>query len=398
MLAVLGGVLIAGCGPGPAGGTAGHAARPVITASPGGPCSGPARLAAGVSVAAWRLDAIRFVSATAGVGLTAPDIPCARSLGSMGTEVSEQAQPVRLALTRDGGRHWVTAGGTLPGTADLLGVQVAAASGAAVWVFSPAGLLLVTRDEGATWARQPLPAPVVAAGSAGGWLWALSCPPVSKTECRPVAERMRLPGGTWSRTRPVVAGTVQAVSLTVWSGRAAVVTVSGDRPALVRTTDGGAHWSARPAPADPGYLCAAGATGSFTASGPGDWWLLCLGGAAAGSSNKALLRSTDAGRTWTVAATAVLSDPPQPGSLPLQDGAVIAASPAGRLWIATPNTLNVSTDGGARWSRVVVNPGGYFGQFDVLSGTAAWLLAPGGGLWQTTDAARWHAVGGTGPG
>lgn len=395
MLAAVGGLVIAGCASGP---PASHAAHPVVRASPAGPSSGPAGLAAGAGVAAWRLGAIRFVSATAGVGLTAPEIPCARSLGkNMGTEVTEQAQPVRLAVTGDGGLHWVTTGRALPGPADVLGVQVAAVAGRAVWVVSPAGQLFATRDDGVTWVRQPLPAPVVAAGSAGGWLWVLSCPPVSQSACRPVAERMRLPGGSWNRTRPAVAGTAQAVSLTVLSGRAAVVVVSRRHPVLASTADGGAHWSVRPAPADPGYLCTADIQGPFTASGPDDWWLLCLGGAAAGSSNKALLRTTDAGRNWTVTATASLMDP-RSGSLPLQDGAAIAASPAGWLWMATPNTLSVSTDGGARWSRVLANSGGYFGQFDVLAGTVAWLLAPGAGLWRTTDGTSWQAVGGAGPG
>ncbi len=47
------------------------------------------------------------------------------------------------------------------------------------WVVSDTGRLLVTGDAGATWAAQPVPSPVVAAASAGGWLWALSCPPVN---------------------------------------------------------------------------------------------------------------------------------------------------------------------------------------------------------------------------
>ena len=174
--------------------------------------------------------------------------------------------------------------------------------------------------------------------------------------------------------------------------------VPGPHPALVSTNDGGMHWSVRPAPADPGYWCSAvGDPRWFTASGREDRWLLCFGDGAASSSDEALLRTTDAGRSWTVMATASLKNP-RPGSLPLQDGGQIAASPAAWLWITTPNTLSVSTDGGARWSRVPVNPGGSFGQFDVLSGTVAWLLAPGAGLWRTTDGTSWQAVGGTGPG
>jgi hypothetical protein len=47
---------------------------------------------------------------------------------------------------------------------------------------------------------------------------------------------------------------------------------------------------------------------------------------------------------------------------------------------------------------VLANSGGYFGQFDVLAGIVAWLLAPGAGLWRITDGTSWQAVGGAGPG
>ena len=405
MLVALGCVMVAGCGSGLPAGTRAHTARPVPSVShgsvsQGGACSGPARLAAGVSVAAWRLGAVKFVSPRYGVALTAPAIPCLRSLGEMGTEVTSLAQPVRLAVTEDGGRHWITRGSTLPGTAErAAGEQVVAVSGPDIWVFSgTAGELLLTRDYGAAWAVQPLAAPVVAAASADGWLWALSCPPVSQARCRPVVERMRLPDGTWVRARPVAATTTQDPWLTVLSGRAAVVGLAEPRPVLASTDDGGALWSVRPAPAGPGHMCEQDSAGSFTAAGPDDWWLLCTGGAAAGSSAKALMRSVDAGRTWTVtAAITSLASPPRAGSLPYQDGAVIAAGTPRRLWIATPNTLSLSTDGGTLWTRAGFNPEGYFGQFDVLSGTVAWLLAPGAGLWQTTDGITWRAIGGAGP-
>lgn len=363
-------------------------------------CSGPVRLGTGVSVAAWRLGAIRFVSATSGVGLTAPQVPCARSLGpGQGTEVSFRPEPVRLAVTDDGGRQWVTRGGTLPGTPQSPVLdQVAAVSGADVWVVSDTGVLLATRDYGASWAAQPLPVPVMAAASAGGWLWAASCPAVSGNLCRPVVERMRLPGGTWTRAPLPAPAQVVGVQLAVLSGYAAVVVMTGPQPALLDTTDGGAHWSARTAPDGPPFRCGFGLAGSFTAAGLDDWWLLCPGGAAAGSSTKALWRSRDAGRTWTlVSAITSLGGPRQAGALPYQDGAVIAAAAPDRLWIVTPNTMSVSTDGGAFWSMILVNAQGAIGQFDVLSGTVAWLLGPGTGLWQTTNGITWHPIGGTGP-
>jgi hypothetical protein len=238
----------------------------------------------------------------------------------------------------------------------------------------------------------------VAAASAGGWLWAVSCPAVSQNGCRPVVERMRLPGGTWIREPLPAPSALPDMQLTVLSGRAAVVVSWGPHPALVSTTDGGTHWSVRPPPAGPPIPCGQDPPGSFTAASPDNWWLLCVGGAAAGSSTKALWRSADAGRTWTVvSAIASLAGPRAAGSLPSQDGAVIAAGSAGRLWIVTPNTISVSTDGGASWSTTQLDPQGFLGQFDVLSSTLAWVLAPGAGLWQTTDGITWRPVGGAGP-
>jgi photosystem II stability/assembly factor-like uncharacterized protein len=357
------------------------------------------RLGAGVSVAAWRLGAILFGTARSGIALTAAQVPCDRSLGpGEGTEVTMLPQPVRLAVTEDGGRHWVTRGSTLPSAPQPTGrEQVAAVWGPDVWVVSDTGVLLATRDDGTTWITQPLPTPVMAAASAGGWLWAASCPVISENLCRPVLERMRLPGGTWTRTPLAAPDSLMNVQLTVLSGRAAVVVIWGSHNVLASTTDGGAHWSIRAAPGGPPISCQ-GLAGLFTAVGPADWWLLCPGGAAAGSSTKALWRSTDAGRTWTVvAAIASLTAPRQAGSLPYQDFAAIAAGSADRLWIVTPNTMSLSDDGGASWSTILLNPQGAWslGQFDVLSGTDVWLLAPGAGLWQTSDGITWHAIGGT---
>jgi hypothetical protein len=397
-------VLATGCGSGAPPGTRPlstiRATRSVVgVATAPARCSGAERLGAGVGVAAWQLGAIRFASPTSGIALTAPQVPCERSLGpGRGTEVTFLPQPVRLAVTSDGGRHWVTTGSVLPGTAQSPeSGQVAAVSGPDVWAVSGTGALLATRNFGATWTAAPLPAPVMAAASADGWLWAASCPAVSGNLCQPVVERLRLPDGTWTRT-PLATRALASVQLTVLSGRAAVVVIAGPHPELASTTDGGAHWSARAAPAGPPIGCGLGVAGSFTAAGEADWWLLCPGGAAAGSSTKALWRSTDAGRTWTlVSAIVSLASPRRAGSLPYQDGAVIAAGSPHRLWIVTPNTISVSTNGGAFWSTTMLDPQGSLGQFDVLSGTLAWVLAPGAGLWQTTNGITWRPVGAAGP-
>jgi hypothetical protein len=379
------------------------AARAHVTRPAARYCDQPARLAAGAGVAAWRLGSVEFTSARSGIALTAPAIPCIVPPGG-GTFIG---QTVRLATSDDGGLHWVTRGGVLPDTTSSAfpPVQVAAVAGPDVWVVSDTGVMLQTRDDGATWTRLRVPAPVLAAASAGGWLWALSCPSVSGSACRPLVERMRLPGGSWTRTDLVMPPTQQGAQLAVSSGRAAAVAVSGPHPALAGTADGGTHWSTRPLPAGWSRLCEPDATGwlepdadfigSLVTAGPDDWWLLCTGGATAGSyAEAALFRSTDGGRTWTVvSAFASPSGAARPGALPAGDGMTIAAASPDLLWIATFNALSVSTDGGACWSMIPVNPLGASGQFDVLPGTAAWLLAPGAGLWQTTSGTTWRELG-----
>jgi hypothetical protein len=201
---VAGCALLAGRGSGAAG-------RRVASGSAGSPrsvgagisrCGRPVRLGAGVAVAGWRLGAIRFLSPAAGVALTAPRIPCKVPLGpGRGEEVRFQAQPVRLAVSRDGGRRWVSRGGVIAATAQSpVGEQVVAASVREVWAVSDRGKLLATRNGGAIWTVQRLPAPVVDLADVGGSLWALACPRVTGLACRPVLERMVLPAGRW---RPV---------------------------------------------------------------------------------------------------------------------------------------------------------------------------------------------------
>jgi photosystem II stability/assembly factor-like uncharacterized protein len=349
-------------------------------------------------VPAWRLGAVLFVSRDSGLALTAPLVECHVPLGNGGgTDVYSQPQPVRLAMTSDGGRHWVTSGAELP-VIPQSGVsgQVAAVDGMRIWVVSATGKLLVTRDAGATWAAQPAPGPVVAAGSAGGWMWVLSCPPAAADgSCRPGVARMELRTGRWTGVHRFAPASVPVPWLYVLSGSAAVTVLRSPHPELASTVDGGVHWTVRAVPAGPGDMCGSGdGYPLFTAAGLADWWLLCTGGAAAGSSTKALMHSANGGLTWTAAAALTSLSPPYlAGALPGQDAQAIAAGPAGVLWLATPNMLTESTDGGVTWQRSLFNPKGSIGQFDVLSGTLAWLLAPNAGLWRTTDGATWQPVG-----
>ena len=329
------------------------------------------------------------------MALTAARIPCDIPLGpGQGTEVSFQPQPVLLAASRDGGRHWVTGGRPVPGSGDTGPMQVAAVAGLDVWVVNGAGTMLSTSDDGATWVPQPLPGPVLSAGSSGGWLWALSCPPAGAAQCHPVVARRALTGGSWVRASLAVPLSFSGdLRLTVLSGRGAAVVLADPSAALASTADGGVTWSVRRSPAANPRLCEPDDPGFLAAASPGHWWLLCTGGAAAGSSAKALFRSLNAGRTWSVvSAITSLTAPARPGSLPYQDFITMAAAAPDRLWIVTPNTLSGSQDGGVTWTRLLMNPQGYSGQLDLWSGAVAWLLVPGAGLWGTSNGVSWHEI------
>ncbi len=127
---------------------------------------------------------------------------------------------------------------------------------------------------------------------------------------------------------------------------------------------------------------------------PGDWWVICLGGAAAGSSEKALLHTTDGGRKWSIASQVrSLTAPARAGTITRAEPNALAAGSHTRLWLAAQNSMYESEDAGFTWHEVpAVNPQGGPAAFDVLSPRHAWLLAPGQGLWRTMDGRQWSAL------
>jgi photosystem II stability/assembly factor-like uncharacterized protein len=126
---------------------------------------------------------------------------------------------------------------------------------------------------------------------------------------------------------------------------------------------------------------------------------MCNGSGAGGSSPKALMATTDAGRSWrTIAVVPSILAALKPGSLPWQEVLTIVAASASRLWLATANEMAQSTDSGVTWARVrAVNPQGAAASFDVLSPRRAWVLASGAGLWGTSNGTQCTASEPRGP-
>lgn len=389
---VLGLALLAGCG-------SGAPARRVVPGRPtaSGACARQDRLSAGVPFAGWHMGAIHFLSAAVGIGVSAAALPCDEPVRG-GFEVSPRAVPVRLAISRDGGRRWLLAGRALPiaPTADpVVAEQVVASSLTRAWVLTGRGTVLSTGDGGSTWTTQPLPHPVLQLALGEGVVWALACPPTVEFLCRPVLERTRGPGGAWVRVATPPLTSEPDPQLALASGEAIVIATGAhpDGPGeLVSSTDGGRHWVKRQDPSWAGGPCT-GSSGLATA-GASRWWLLCLGAPAAGSSTLALLGTADAGRTWkTLSQVTSLASPERPGAIPPALPTSFAAGSPRRLWLADLNLLAESADGGSSWTRADdVDPEGASAAFDVLSPARAWLLAAGEGMWATSDGNRWRAI------
>jgi photosystem II stability/assembly factor-like uncharacterized protein len=357
------------------------------------------------AVHAWRMGAVQFLSPTTGIGLTASTLICFEQ-GKTGSQVSFKAQPVSVALSNDGGQSWRLTGtaaptGPTPSTAS--GEQLVAASPARIWAIVGKGRLLATADGGRSWRRVTFPGPVVELTRSGNRIWAATCLHVTSSSwplaCRPQLWRAPIGTGFWTQVSlPNLTAQDPDVHLTIASGQSMLLdllpatrSVTGE---MAISTNGGSTWRTRPDPTWDGHSCMS--AGDLTAAPPRTFWLLCLGGAAAGSSTKALLRSTNSGGTWSaVSAVTSLTRKPPSDSIPLAEPSALAAGSAQRVWLSTTNWLAESDNAGRTWADVssAFDPGGWPTVISVLDATHAWLLAPGAGLWSTTDGAHWKPTG-----
>lgn len=234
-----------------------HAGAPNLTAVQR--CADAARLRSDVPLPAWHMGAVRFFSATSGVGITAETFPCFRPVNG-GAEVGFQRQPVTLAVTSNGGRSWQVTGARIavgPVRDGVLAEQIAALSPADVFAVIGTGRLMAAHDGGSDWQAQTVPSPVAQLTSADGSVWAMSCPsdrgPPTSFGCRPQLWRTRSAAAAWTRVPfpPVRAQGPFDLRLAVATGTIAVVLPAAGNAAaveLLTSRAAGLRWTGRRAP------------------------------------------------------------------------------------------------------------------------------------------------------
>ncbi len=155
---------------------------------------------------------------------------------------------------------------------------------------------------------------------------------------------------------------------------------------------GAAPWrpvSASALPCLPGLPGADGrpAAGQLAASAPGDLALACPGSGQPGSSadqQETIYGSTDGGQSWRVSGTLTTAGP----------ATSLAATTSGVLVLGTGQCIDVSADGGAKWTQAQRGPAGgfsYVGMTSPLQGVAVpadsgqhavWFTFDGGQSWR----------------
>jgi len=397
-----------------AGGTGAAMARPTAGAAdfagragvptPNLPCGKPISLSPGVVVPPADLVAVTFVAPDDGFGVTVSQLACRTKEGK---SEATQAFPVRVVTSADGGHTWKVIGKTAPPgvvPAQPGKVVVAFASPQRGWI-SANGHLDETVDGGRRWTASHLGrALVVTVARVGNVVFAVTSDPWRLW-------RLDLPSGTWTRGVVIPSAGVPVYVTTLFAltalgpepNEAVVATANyGDIPPEIAVTrNGGASWRVS---ADPCTHPTWVGVAALAEAADGTMAVLCAGGSAAGSGTRGFYVSTDSGATWGLrAADTDLSGPNRSG-IPLGDsGDVLAALSAGRFFLAVADGFAASDDGGRHWSGVAVGgvsgregfdlgAAGGEGSFAVLTPSETWLLAPGVGLFRTTDGRAWRAA------
>lgn len=209
-----------------------------------------------------------------------------------------------------------------------------------------------TTDGGVSWSRAALVAPAIAAVAvaAPSYAWASApCDPGAASTCRSALFKSADGGNTWSQASRQ---TLSALSF-VDANRGWGVDPSTVSGLLRSTDDGGVTWSR--SGMDPCPATWTLRTVSFISASVG--WVGCTGIAEAGSSAKAILHTTDGGRTWTTIARVdpfASSGLRNIGGIPGDDyltGLAMKSTTDGFAW-ENRGAMIRTTNGGQTWRAV----------------------------------------------
>lgn len=352
---------------------------------------------------------------------------------TLGFGLALHGETTVLAVSHDAGDTWRVVDDALP-----VGVpaqfEFADATHGYLWGGAPSAQgtvpMWATSDGGRTWVQAPV-GPVVSDVSAiGSDVWAVvgTCPISSLTvtsACPATVDISMNDGATWHQTalsppvseEPGLSVADQDLELArITPLRAYVLSFAPARAAggaslgrLGYTPDAGQSWVTRPDPC-PTYFDVGQ---EIAASGTDDLWMVCASEPSSGSQAKALYRSNDGGRQWTLAAAAnapVLSGNvslPAAGGLPI--GGYVSPDSLGHenLAVLTPDDAWLfpdrsgvfqTTDGGRTWTTAsglarAGLVGGGNGNIVFADADHGWVCEVGAGLWRTTDGVHWRHLG-----
>ncbi len=243
-----------------------------------------------------------------------------------------------LRRTTDRGRRWTARPAPPARLATGVGGSAVSALVAAdaedLFAFDPG--LWVSHDAGGHWHAIHLPGTVAALAATDGRVYA------AVTPCAEAGPTCQRPGSLYTSAAiadgwRLIAGVslpVGATPILSVSGRTVAALTAGPGRSTLRVTTDGLHFGKRRSPCAPPLTGPAG----LAAGGPRALAVLCAGNAGAGSVEKSVFVSSNAGQTFRRVANAPL------GGDPVQ------------LAAASPTTLLVSAASGASWLYRTVGP------------------------------------------